>query len=426
MAYSDYSGAINGVDDPTQPGRKRLKPSLQENVSGASGAINGVNDPTQSVYRNPQRFVPPSTNSADIAELNNTLADVNNPASPNSPLGRKPVTPTSAAPQTTNNVPQRNALPYSYAPGSTAETNARFAMNAKIDGGQKLPDGSYAFSNVKGQPGYLDSKSIADLGNRVNTIPAANFTAPGVGTQTGVATTPPAGFGQSNDVGFNMDPTAVAQRTAQSNIASIFNKDPRSAFGIAARNAQVDLGDIKSPRSRSGAGGPTPYQQAISDLVGRANADVTETASQQNDREKNATSLALENQRGQNEMAKEGARSIAELNKPEYQTDANGNLVRVSGTNAQTVNREGNPLAVQSKINGPLEKIHGEIYNRAIASGMSPEDAQAAADAYRPPGKGAQATQPKQPAVPKNGEVRNGYRFKGGNPADKNNWEKVA
>jgi hypothetical protein len=28
-------------------------------------------------------------------------------------------------------------------------------------------------------------------------------------------------------------------------------------------------------------------------------------------------------------------------------------------------------------------------------------------------------------AGPKAGEVKDGYRFKGGNPADKNNWQKV-
>jgi hypothetical protein len=27
--------------------------------------------------------------------------------------------------------------------------------------------------------------------------------------------------------------------------------------------------------------------------------------------------------------------------------------------------------------------------------------------------------------VPNVGEIRNGYRFKGGNPKDKNNWEKI-
>jgi hypothetical protein len=29
------------------------------------------------------------------------------------------------------------------------------------------------------------------------------------------------------------------------------------------------------------------------------------------------------------------------------------------------------------------------------------------------------------PAPPAIGEIRDGHKFKGGNPADKNNWEKV-
>ncbi|HCF3551025.1 hypothetical protein I8S27_26100 [Pseudomonas aeruginosa] len=36
-----------------------------------------------------------------------------------------------------------------------------------------------------------------------------------------------------------------------------------------------------------------------------------------------------------------------------------------------------------------------------------------------------QQTQSAQPVAPRTGEVRSGYRFKGGNPADQNNWEKV-
>lgn len=38
---------------------------------------------------------------------------------------------------------------------------------------------------------------------------------------------------------------------------------------------------------------------------------------------------------------------------------------------------------------------------------------------------GSAPARPSAPAVPASGEVRGGYRFKGGNPADKANWEKV-
>ena len=37
----------------------------------------------------------------------------------------------------------------------------------------------------------------------------------------------------------------------------------------------------------------------------------------------------------------------------------------------------------------------------------------------------AKPEQPAKAAAPKAGAVQGGYRFKGGNPADKNNWEKV-
>lgn len=42
----------------------------------------------------------------------------------------------------------------------------------------------------------------------------------------------------------------------------------------------------------------------------------------------------------------------------------------------------------------------------------------------KPVAMAAPAAAPAQPKMPAVGEVRNGFRFKGGNPADKNNWEK--
>ena len=41
------------------------------------------------------------------------------------------------------------------------------------------------------------------------------------------------------------------------------------------------------------------------------------------------------------------------------------------------------------------------------------------------PSANPQPSQPTQIEPPKPGFEKNGYRFKGGNPADKNNWEKV-
>ena len=39
--------------------------------------------------------------------------------------------------------------------------------------------------------------------------------------------------------------------------------------------------------------------------------------------------------------------------------------------------------------------------------------------------KQGQQDQSTASGAPKVGEIRKGYRFKGGNPADKNSWEKV-
>jgi hypothetical protein len=74
--------------------------------------------------------------------------------------------------------------------------------------------------------------------------------------------------------------------------------------------------------------------------------------------------------------------------------------------------------------------LHPDTVN-AIASAYSTGDketgtrlAQQAAQPQQPqaaPSQPAAAAQ--APAIPQAGEVRNGYKFKGGNPADQNNWE---
>ena len=65
-------------------------------------------------------------------------------------------------------------------------------------------------------------------------------------------------------------------------------------------------------------------------------------------------------------------------------------------------------------------KTYSNAFMRAIAAGKTDEEAEASAL------KSMQLPNPKAPTVaPKVGEVRGGYKFKGGNPNDKNNWSKV-
>lgn len=76
------------------------------------------------------------------------------------------------------------------------------------------------------------------------------------------------------------------------------------------------------------------------------------------------------------------------------------------------------PAVLQSK---------GRSRDRAITQ-MRITAGRAASLGDRPPAAGAPSARPGLPAasgVPAPGTVRNGYRFRGGNPADRNSWEKI-
>lgn len=69
-----------------------------------------------------------------------------------------------------------------------------------------------------------------------------------------------------------------------------------------------------------------------------------------------------------------------------------------------------------------------ELVNETTGAGMfnlaEPKKVQAILEKYRPGAGAAPAQTAGQPTLPV-GTVRSGYRFKGGNPADQNNWEKI-
>lgn len=129
--------------------------------------------------------------------------------------------------------------------------------------------------------------------------------------------------------------------------------------------------------------------------------------------------------------AKNRATDASLIEKPQYVTDRAGNLVQVSGgkgtgvTGAdgaviqmpQTAKVDSDVLSAVNKeltalINNPPEMgADATAYNNRLA------ELRAQQSAYLGGGQQAQA--------PQVGTVKNGYRFKGGNPADQKNWEKV-
>lgn len=265
----------------------------------------------------------------------------------------------------------------------SSDVGSRVAIGRTF--GTRAADGSVAFSNIPGQQGYDPGYNRA--GDNINVVPSANFSNPGAGTGVGIASTPQVGAftRPSNDYGFNMNPVDMANRQAISDVNAILSHDPRSALGTTARNLSVELSTNPSMRGRYGSG-PSPYEQGISHLIGAVGASQAASVKQAEEQDRNATELTRTNLQGQNELARENARSLAEFNRPQYETDASGNLVRVSGTNAQPVTgADKNPLAVLGKINASEEKIYGQALANARNNGSDdPEgEAKKAVQGYR-------------------------------------------
>ena len=87
-------------------------------------------------------------------------------------------------------------------------------------------------------------------------------------------------------------------------------------------------------------------------------------------------------------------------------------------------------LQISMARNRPLDQMAKEIQSAKsslettkdeIGGAGKPKGGDGASSATSGPGNGQ--GQPK--AAPKPNDIEQGYRFKGGDPADKNNWEKV-
>lgn len=113
----------------------------------------------------------------------------------------------------------------------------------------------------------------------------------------------------------------------------------------------------------------------------------------------------------------------------ELMTDASGNVVRVDGTRADAVTgADGSPLRTanrdgltQKDVLASLDAQEKALVD-AMALGGTPET-QAQLQRVRTQ---RDAILNPAPAGPKAGEVKSGYRFKGGDPANQANWEKVS
>jgi len=116
-------------------------------------------------------------------------------------------------------------------------------------------------------------------------------------------------------------------------------------------------------------------------------------------------------------------------------TDASGNPLPPDSTAEGTINfigdRSGDVVSVDTGKGNQMARIPVQTYLEAGGK-LSPEDTAAQIQAGRiqpaqqmqAPATGTSPTPASTPlSIPQAGEVRNGYTFKGGNPADQNNWE---
>ncbi len=196
------------------------------------------------------------------------------------------------------------------APATAVSQNGTpIGVGQNINGVQTFSDGSG--SGPGAVPRTMTDQQIADVGKGINTIPDANFVrpAPGVAASiaTGGAVTPEVGAPNlarpDAAVTGTFDPSANvadAERGARSDLASILNEDPRSALGIAARNARISLSGLKGSRMSRYNGGQTPYEEAIGSLIQRANQPVID-----------AQQTGLSTQRDAGETARENVRAAA-------------------------------------------------------------------------------------------------------------------
>lgn len=449
-----------------------------------SGAINGTDDPTQSVYR--KRRIG-ALSFSDSSALPGSLA----------PAPMKADTspdPTNTAPAASNGIfirsgqptgPSGEYLPRTadtdraartgggkFDPGSTVQNRDFDPVASALDRSQA--NGAAAFSptiasnipsvsqgGATGSPGVLgralplitsaavppqntpaappgatgNPASASPLARPVGDPSSPDFVGPAndYAARAGVLARTPTfqqGADQvarnqavlSRDVGFNQDPVYQAQQQARSDTNSILNKDPRSTLGIAARNAELAAGDSRSGRAN--------YQRTVEQAVGGIQQNVANA--QQSSLEGQRSSAQLENtgKQGENALATENVRANAELNKPQYEAGSDGNLVRLSGTGAQPVTLPGGlPLNVPGKINAPVERAHADIYKSALARYEGDPEAQAKAqadaDAYKPPVAPGRAQPAKSAAGGPPKDAKAGDSYQVGNKIakfDGKNW----
>lgn len=322
------------------------------------------------------------------------------------PAPRSPadVAAANTSPLVTLNIPgQPSAAPVTpaVAPTAPVDGTARYGNGRPIGFGQQIqgPNGPIqAFSDANMTPEQRANPNATDNfakdlggtgvvpGAGASAAPAAPTGAPSAAVTSLLERTPtlsadnaiprPVAAGGN---GWN-DPVYQAQHAADSDVAAILNEDPRSVLGNAARNARMNLGDIKSPRSRSGGGAQSPYQQAIADLVQRANNPVTNA--QQTAQTAAVQGADTDRARIQAQTAATEAAIRRPEPKPIQLADGTTGLLGPDGVVRPAVDAKGQPIRElqpksdstqkrEDEVTDSLNKAAGELLKQVVPLGKT-------------------------------------------------------
>lgn len=315
--------------------------------------------------------------------------------------------------------------------GVTLPDGRKLPFGAMVNGVPTFSDGSGGFG---GHPASI-SRTMTDadikgLGDQLNIVPASAFTAPVPAFNSDNTDANVAAILRSRQGGkFGVTP----EMNAQADLASIVNADPRSTLGRAALNLQRRAAAATTVKQR---------EQALAQLAAFTGAGTTalgqtingQTALQRQGLA-NTGAVDAENARGQFGLQEARARNAGAVDAENarglwslYNTIMTPRTGNAAAENAANTNDF--KLATQLMGLDPAGQITDAKTGKPRAPTLADwqtamQQARALYARQATGAAGATTTPTASAAAPAVGAVVKGYQFKGGDPAQQSNWEKV-
>lgn len=389
------------------------------------------------------------------------------------PVAARPQIPAVAAPKSpTQQTPQRPSPSQRMtdSQANAAEVNARTAtqtpaspqtgMGVPVGAGGAAPGGIVKSKDKNGNTVYTGTGAYAatgpaiagtigsvqnqSFGNPVVPQAQASIAQPRVASTFGMSVNDPRINDQTAPVarpqGVFRGPDAMAEaynsrEDREARQAALGNIDTQ-LFMLRGKNDPASLqamADLTQTQAKLNAGAEGLSQEAQQGRANRGNKSDIAGMEQagQTTRQRMAGDVASQGQFLEYD-AKNRATDASLIDKPQYVTDAQGRYLRVGATGAAPVTDAAGsaiqmppPAQAQQRDYGAEKRM--DAYTNILngmrdMNGQLPPDAAAQAAALVAQAPGAQQPQAQAPQA---GTIKNGYRFKGGNPAEQKNWEKV-